>query len=138
MSNSTNRQHPSQQNGFTLVELIITITVFAIIVPALASMLGQLDGVNDRARDLSVVNALVENKVEGLRSVSFSGLTNGTTDFSSELPISVALPRSATYTISAVNSALKQIDVSVVYNDHGQTRTISYRTYIGELGVGQY
>jgi prepilin-type N-terminal cleavage/methylation domain-containing protein len=128
----------AKQDGFTLVELVITITVFAIIVPALASMLGQLDGVNDRARDLSLVNALVENKVEGLRSVSFSGLTNGTTDFSSELPVTVALPRSATYTVSTVNTALKQVDVSVVYNDHGQTRTVAYRTYVGELGVGQY
>ena len=131
-------RHQVKQHGFTLVELVVTITVFSIIVPALASMLGQLDGVNDRARDLSIINGLVENKVEGLRSVSFTGLSNGSTDFSSELPVTVALPRSATYTISTVNSALKQVDVSVVYNDHGQTRTVSYRTYIGELGVGQY
>lgn len=128
----------TKQSGFTLVELVVTITVFAIIVPALASMLGQLDGVNDRARDLSVINALVENKVEGLRSISFTGLLNGTTPFTSELPETIATPRSASYTISTVNSALKQVDVTVVYNDHGQTRTISYRTYIGELGVGQY
>lgn len=128
----------AKQSGFTLVELVVTIGVFAIIVPALASMLGQLDSVNDRARDLAVIHALVENKVEGLRSISFAGLTNGTTDFTSELPVTVATPRAANYTISSVTSSLKQVDVSITYNDHGATRSLSYRTYVGELGVGQY
>lgn len=121
-----------------MVELVVTISVFAIIVPALASMLGQLDSVNDKARDMAVVHALVENKVESLRSISFTGLTDGSTDFTGELPQTVAAPRSASYTVSAVNAALKQVDVSITYNDHGATRNLTYRTYIGELGVGQY
>lgn len=100
--------------------------------------MSMIDSLNDRARDRASVNALVENKVEGLRSISFVGLTDGTTDFTSELPASIGAPRSAVYTVSSVSPALKQVDVVVTYNDHGQTRTTTYRTYIGELGVGQY
>jgi len=126
------------QSGFTIIELIIAIALFAVIAPALAATISQLDGVNDRARDMAVVHGLVENKVEALRSISFSGVSNGTTDFTNELPATIATPRSATYTVSSVNAALKQIDISVTYNDHGSTRDLTYRTYLGELGVGQY
>jgi len=126
------------QAGFTIVELLIVTVVFAISIPALASTINLLGSINDRARDLSSVNALVENKVEGLRSVSFAGITNGTTDFSSELSDSISPPRSANYVISEVSPSLKQVDVNITYNDHGRTRNLTYRTYIGELGVGQY
>lgn len=128
----------TRQAGFTIVELLITIVVIAILVPMIAGMMSMIDALNDRARDRASINALVENKVEGLRSISFVGLGDGTTDFTNELPDSVGSPRSATYTISSISSALKQVDIAVTFSDHGQSRTMSYKTYIGELGVGQY
>jgi prepilin-type N-terminal cleavage/methylation domain-containing protein len=127
-----------KQTGFTIPELIVTLTLLAIAVPALAGFISTLSAVNDRARDMATIQGLVENKVESLRSVSFTGLTNGTVDFSSELAPTIANPRSASYTISTLNAALKQIDVTISFNDHGTTRTLNYRTYVGELGVGQY
>ena len=127
-----------KQTGFTIVELIVTVVLIGLLVPAITMTITTLNLINDRARDLASVHALAENKVESLRSVSFTGLANGTTTFTNELPASLATPRSATYTVSIASPALKQIDVNISYNDHGQNRTISYRTYIGELGVGQY
>lgn len=125
-------------SGFTVVELLVTIGLLALAVPALATLINTVSAINDRSRDLASVHALVENKMESLRSISYTGLTNGTTDFSSELAATIAQPRSATYTISSLNASVKQVDVSVSYNDHGETRNLTYRTYIGELGVGQY
>lgn len=125
-------------SGFTITELLVTIAVFAILVPVFAGIVGMLDGLNDRARDLANINALVENKVESLRSISFVGISNGTTDFTAELPATISTPRSAQYTISSVTTALKQVDLTVTYNDRGTARTLTYKTYIGELGVGQY
>ncbi len=124
--------------GFTIIELVVTIALLAIAVPVVVGLITNLGAINDRSSDLATVHALVENKVESLRSISFTGLTNGTTDFTSELSSSIGKPRSASYTISTVSTALKQVDVTVSYNDHGSTRTLRYRTYIGELGVGQY
>lgn len=127
-----------KNQGFTVVELLIAIGVFAVIVPSLAGFLNLLSIVNDRARDTSVINALIENKVESLRSISFVGITDGTTDFTAELPDTISEPNSATYEVSSLSSSLKAVDLTVTYNDHGQNKTMTYRTYIGELGVGQY
>lgn len=128
----------SKQAGFTIIELLVVTVVFAVTVPALASMISLLGSINGRARDLSTIHALVENKVESLRSISFTGMIDGTTDFTGELPATISPPRSATHTISAISPSLKQIEVNVTYSDRGQPRNLTYKTYIGELGVGQY
>lgn len=125
-------------NGFTIVELLVTISLVAISVPAIAAMVSTIGGVNDRARDLSAIHALVERKIETLRSIGFSGLSDGTVDFASELPQFVAEPRTASYEVSSLNDGVKEVEVTVTYSDYGKTQSLSYKTYIGELGVGQY
>lgn len=126
------------ENGFTIIELLVAIAVVGILVPTLAGFVNTLNRLNDRARDMSIINSLAENKIEGLRSVGFGGLPNGATDFTSELPVTIGSPRSANYTVTSPNTGIKQVDLAVSYNDHGSTKTVNYRTYIGELGVGQY
>jgi prepilin-type N-terminal cleavage/methylation domain-containing protein len=126
------------ENGFTIIELLIAIAVVAILVPTLIGFVTTLNRFNDRARDMAIVNALVENKVESLRSIGFSGITDGTTSFSSELPTTIGTPRTATYTVTTPNPGIRQVDISVSYDDHGIQQATTYRTYIGELGVGQY
>ncbi len=127
-----------KQAGFTAIELLVAIAVVGILVPTLVGFVNTLNRLNDRARDMAIINALVENKVEGLRSMGYTGLSNGTTQFTNELPASIGSPKTASYTVTTPNAGIKQIDATVTYNDHGANKTISYRTYIGELGVGQY
>lgn len=126
------------EQGFTIIELLVTIAVVGILVPTLAGFVNSLNRFNDRARDLTLVNSLAENKIESLRSVGYSGINTGTTSFVSELPVTLGSPRTATYTVTTPNTGIKQVDLTVTYNDHGSTQTVNYRTYIGELGVGQY
>lgn len=130
----------SKEAGISIVELIIATTLIAICVPAIASMIAALTRLNDRAYDTTVVNALAENKIESLRSKGFAGVTNGTVDFTSELPATIAGPRSASYTISdsVTGTSLKIIDITISYSDFGHTRQFAYKTFLGELGVGQY
>ena len=126
------------KTGFTIIELLITIAIFGFTVPGLVALINTINGLNDKARDLSIINSLAENKVESLRSISFVGINNGTFDFSYELPTGLPGPKSATYVVSNVTSSLKQIDLNITYNNHGSSNVVNYRTYIGELGVGQY
>lgn len=127
-----------KQAGFTIIELLIAIAVVGILVPTLGGFINTLNGLNDRARDLNLANSLAENKTESLRSMGFTALSDGTTTFTSELPATLGSPKSATYTVSTPNTGIKQVDMTISYTDHGTTRTMQYRTYVGELGVGQY
>lgn len=130
----------NKEAGISIVELIVGTTLIAICVPVIASMMVALTRLNDRAYDMTVINALVENKIESLRSKGFPGVPNGTVDFTAELPATIAGPRSASYTVSdsAFGPSVKTIDVTVSYSDYGTARQVAYKTNLGELGVGQY
>lgn len=101
-------------------------------------MLGNNAKLSHRARDVAAANSYVENKIESLRSTGFLGLNDGTTDLTSELPSELKSPRSGTLVITSQTGAIKRAVVSISYNDQGASRTYSYTTYVGELGVGQY
>lgn len=126
------------QGGFTIIELLVAIAIVGLLVPALIGFVTTLNRLNDRARDFTLVNSIAENKIESLRSAGYTTLTNGTTTFSSELPTTLGSPKTATYVVSTPSAGMKQVDLTIVYRDYGTNQTLQYRTYIGELGVGQY
>ena len=130
-------KHKSR-GGFAIVELIVAIVVGSIVCSAAIMLVVSHLHLSQQSRDIVLANAYVENKVESLRSIGYSGLTDGTTDISSELPSELNSPRSASQVISTQSAGLKKVDISVTYNDQGTNRTYSYTTYVGELGVGQY
>ena len=124
--------------GFTIVESIIAMIVGAIMISSAILILTSGQRLGQRHRDLVVANAFVEQKIEALRSIGFLGLTNGTTNITSEMPSELNTPRSANLQISTPSNGLKKVDLSITYNESGNTRSYTYTTYIGELGVGQY
>jgi type II secretory pathway pseudopilin PulG len=126
-----------RQMGFTIVELVVTIVVAGIIIPSVAIALNNLAAINHRARDYALANDIAQNKVETLRSNGYNSINMGTVNFSSELPASMGSPKSASYTISSPVTGEKQIDISISFTEYNATRTLSFRTYISELGVGQ-
>jgi prepilin-type N-terminal cleavage/methylation domain-containing protein len=125
------------QKGFTIVELVTTIVIAGFIIPAVAVALSQLAVINHRARDLALANTLAQNKVETLRSNGYNSISDGTVSFSSELPSSMDGPKSASYTITTPRTGVKQVDISISFTEYHSNRSLAYRTYISELGVGQ-
>ena len=137
MKTQTPAKPRNGSSGFTIVELVVTIVIAGIIIPAVAIALQNLTSVEYQARDLALANMISQNKVESLRSIGFNSINTGTTDFSSELPLSMGAPKSASYTVSTPQTGIKQIDLSVSYTEYKISRTIVFKTYISELGVGQ-
>lgn len=123
--------------GFTVIELIVAIGVFAIIIPALTIGVRNLILVNSRARNLTVANIVAESKAEELRGLGFNALSVGTTDITSELPAELSEPKQGSYEITNPSPGIKDVTVNVSYNDFGQTRELIYKTKISELGVAQ-
>lgn len=126
-----------KQEGFTVLEMMITIALAGIIIPSISVAMTNINSINYRARNLALANMIAQNKVELLRSAGFNSVPVGTTVFTSELPNYFQSPKSANYVVSSSAVNLKNITVTISYNDQGNTRSISYKTFISELGVGQ-
>ena len=125
--------------GFTVVELVTAIVVMGLVIPAVSIALTNLAVVNRQARDQTLANFIAQNKVETLRSAGYNSLASGTTDFTTSLPSTMGAPKSASYTVTNDSPAtgIKKVDISITYTEYGKTRSLSYRTYVSELGVGQ-
>jgi len=125
------------EGGFTLVELLVSIAVGAIVVASLNVLVNGYLHVSQRGRYLSATNSFVESKIEALRNGGYNALSTGTTSLTSSLPAVLPPSKSASMSVTLPQDGLKQVDISVSYKDQGITQTYSYTTYLGELGVGQ-
>lgn len=120
-----------------MLELLSAIAIFALVVPALAVGIRNLIVMNNRARDLSLVSLAAENKTEQLRSSGYNSLSEGTVDFSGELPTEISNPKSASYTVTTPEEGVKEVTITISYWDYNNTKTRTYKTIVSELGVGQ-
>ncbi len=126
-----------QDSGFTIVELLVAIIIGAVVIPSANLIISAQARLSQQLRDTVLTNSFVESKVESLRSAGFATLSNGTTSITSELPSELNSPRNGSVQISTYSDSVKKISITISYNDRGISRTHSYSTLIGELGVGQ-
>ncbi len=124
-------------NGFSLVELLIAIVVGAAFISAMSLVVNNYTNLSTRHRNLVLANSYAEAKIEELRNNTYNSLATGSTNLTGELPASLPSPKSATMVVTQSQTGLKQIEITITYNDLGNTKTYSYKTYEGELGVGQ-
>lgn len=127
----------TKQSGFTIIELLIALAIIGIVLPALALGVNSLTVLNNRTRDLTLTNLIAENKAEELRNSGFNSLNDGTVEFTDELPIELAPPRLASYSVTNSSPGIKELVITITYQDYGNPRTQEYKTVISELGVGQ-
>lgn len=126
----------NRESGFTVVELLVTLALFAILVPTLTVGVSTLTQLNNRTRDLTLISIIAENKIESLRSLGYNSIATGSTTFSNELPAELASPKSATYVVTQ-GTGIKTIEVTISYNDYKKTRIVVYKSIVSETGVGQ-
>jgi len=132
-----NTRKQIDQAGLTLVELVVTIAVAAIVIVALNAIVTSYLHVSQRGRYLNLANSFVEGEFEALRNQGYNSISTGTSSLTSQLPTQLPPSRNSSMTVSSPSAGLKQIDITVSYQDQGQTNSYAYTTYIGELGVGQ-
>lgn len=126
------------EDGFTLLELIVAMTIGVVLIAAIGQTIVYQAQLNNQARNTALSSSFAENRLEALRSAGYTSLTNGTIDISSELPTDLTPTKSAEQTITDQSSGLKKVEITVTYNNKGVPKTSTYTTFIGELGVGQY
>ncbi len=132
------KDQAGNSSGFTIVELITAMVVGVIMISGAVLVLTSGQTLAQRHRDLVAANSFAEQKIEALRSIGYLGVSNGTTDVTSQLPNELKSPRSGSLVTSSFSTGVKKAQLTITYNDQGIPRTYVYTTLIGELGVGQY
>jgi len=133
------QQISTDQGGFTLVELLMTILVSVVLIGSLSIVVNNNAFIAKKGRNLTVANSFAENKIEEIRSKGYLSLSNGTTTITTEMPAELPYPRSGTVEIADTTvTGLKLITLNITYNDVGKQQSYTYKSYIGELGVAQY
>ncbi len=123
--------------GFTVVEMLLGIALFGVLIPVIILGLNAVSVLNDSSKDLAIANIYAENKMEELRSIGFNTIGTGTVNISASLPATLGRTRSGSYTITAPNAGIKEVVLTITIVHRGGTKTLNYKTDIGELGVGQ-
>lgn len=119
------------KKGITLVEIVISMFIVVMIIAIAGTLIRLLILSNSESYVVTNVSVVAQNKIEGIRNTSFASISNGTQDFSNELPANLPHPRSASINISSVNTDIKKVEVTIQYGDQQQI----YTTYVGRASV---
>lgn len=134
-----------QQQGFAVVELLITIIIIGVVYGAFMITFTTIQSINKKALDISKANDLAFAKVQEYENKNFDDINNTTPanslieveDFSSSLPGSFEKPSSAKVYINTASPTLKEVVVDISFGAGQTARNIKYADFIQKGGLGQ-
>lgn len=126
------------QDGFSLVELIVAIVVIGLLVVGVTSLYITIESTQRKTRLLETATRAGEKKIEELRNNHYNTLeANSVMTFTNELPNTLPEPRSATVTVTEPTAGIKRVDVSITYRDGRSNKEVALSSLIGVIGIGQ-
>jgi prepilin-type N-terminal cleavage/methylation domain-containing protein len=131
----TNRH---KSGGFTLVELMVTITVLGLVITGIGGLYYMMQIAEVRSQHLDLALRAARTQIESLRNNGYNALTPGSNiNFTASLPSSLPTDRVGTVVVSQPLPELRRVDVTVTYTDYGKAQTVTLSSNIGVIGIGQ-
>jgi prepilin-type N-terminal cleavage/methylation domain-containing protein len=128
----------SDVSGFTLVELIITISIIGIASIGIASLFYTTQYTQQQSRYIDAATRAAQRQVEILRNNSYNNLQAGQTiNFTADLPSSLPNTKSGTAVVSEPSDGLKRVDVTVSFTQNGRSQNVKLSSLIGVIGISQ-
>jgi prepilin-type N-terminal cleavage/methylation domain-containing protein len=125
-------------DGFTLVELVVTIGIAGMLIVGITSLFITIETTQRKTRLLEIATRAGEKKIEELRNNHYNSLTTGSViTFTSELPSTLPTPRAATVTVSEPTEGIKRVDLNITYKDGPSNKQVQLSSLIGVIGIGQ-
>lgn len=135
---STRPRISRSQRGFTIVELITTVTVLSLVIIGIGSMYYIMQITQVRSQRLDLATRAARTEIERLRNNGYSSLVPGNTiNFSDRLPSALPAGKQGTIAVSQPLPELRRIDVTVTYTDYGKAQTVKLSSNIGVIGIGR-
>jgi Tfp pilus assembly protein PilV len=129
-----------RQAGLTMIELIVTATVAAIIIVAVIAGVTEIEKLNRNARAQTIAVQLVQQELEKVRNTPYANISTGTSDLVSQLAAypNLESPRSFTKTVTIVDAGgMKQVDFALSYTIYHRSKQVQLTTQISHIGINQ-
>jgi prepilin-type N-terminal cleavage/methylation domain-containing protein len=119
-------QHGTWHDGFTVVEVIIAMALFAVAVLGLAIGSGSVIRANQTSFFHTVATNLAQDKLEDLKGRSIGSLGSCSSNCESPVPTYQNVPFTRTWTVTANQpvAGVTRIDVTVQWTDY-QSRSVT-------------
>ncbi len=128
----------TNESGFTLIELIVTIAVTGLILGGIVNVYIGIETMQRRTYHMELATRAGERQIESLRNSHYGSLEPGVPiDFTDELPDDLADPKTGTVDVTEPSDGLRRVDVTITYKDGSGTQTIKQSSLIGVIGIAQ-
>ncbi len=132
------------ESGFTIVELLITLTILATAYISFNSLFVSVLRISDRSSEFVLANSSTAQKMQAYENTNFDNIGTGGVleeveieDFESDLPSELNEPRSAKVYATMLSPTLKRVRVTVMYQDFSDGEEVTYVSLIHESGLGR-
>lgn len=126
------------ESGFTLIELIVAITVTGLILGGVVNVYIGIQTMQRKTYHIELATRAGERQIESLRNSHYGSLVPGVQiDFSDDLPEDLASPKSGVVDVTEPSDGLRRVDVTITYKDGPGTKTIKQSSLIGVIGIAQ-
>lgn len=126
------------ENGFTIVELLVTIAVIGITAGSLTSMFISIRNIQQQTVYADTATRDAQREIETLRNDNYASLTPGNTiDFTSQLSGDLPTGSTGSVQISQPATDLRRVDVTVTYKSNGNQHRTTLSSLIGVIGITQ-
>ena len=112
--------------GFTLVEIMVAISILAIALLGLISVTVMIIKSNTFSKSMTTATTLADDKMEQLKKTSYASLASGTDTLES------IYARTWTVTQNSPASGMKTVVVTVQWNWQGVARNVTVRSIMAQ------
>lgn len=125
-------------DGFTLVELLVTIVVIGLTIPGINNIFISIQDMQRQSANADSATRAAVREIELLRNDNYGALTPGQViNFTDQLPASLHGAKSGQVVVSQPATDLRRVDVTVTYTVNGAPRTVVLSSLIGVIGLTQ-
>lgn len=127
-----------RENGFTLVELLVTLVVLGIVIASFGDLFYTMQITEVQSQHLDMAVRAARTEIEDLRNTGYDSLAPGSTiNFTASLPSALPPNKSGTVAVSQPFSGLIRVDVTISYTDYGKPQSVTLSSDIGIIGITQ-
>ena len=128
---------PTKKDGFTLVEVLITILMLTVVLTALLSCFVQGFEILTRMKQMTIATQCIQNELESIRSMHYSDILSLDNAFTND---SLTYLDNGSGTINledSIGSEIKKLTVSVTWTYRGRQMRKDVVTYVTKKGINK-